>query len=564
MEKSGKVYLVGAGPGDAELLTKKAERVLQEADVIFYDSLVGDAILARMPARCRKVPVGKRSGNHLVRQEDTNRMLLEEAQAGSCVVRLKGGDPFLFGRGGEELELLAAHGIPFEVVPGVTSAVAVPAYAGIPVTHRDFTSSVHIITGHRRAGEADPLNYPALVRAGGTLVFLMGVRALPEICAGLQAAGMAPETPAAVLERGTTAAQRRVTATLATLPEESSRAEIGMPAIIVVGEVCSCAEQFAWAENRPLAGEKILLMRPRHLIREFAERLRGKGAEVLEVPLIETRLICENPRLDTAVTDLETYQWIVFTSPTGVRLFFEKLAAGRTDLRRLAHCRFAVIGEGSRRELEQRGFFPELMPEVYTGEALGKELRDQIFTEILEAEGQEIEAQEAKSQEVEKQEAKSREVEDQEGREQKAQKQESEAQEIKGQKAPRKEMASKVKILIPRAKKGNPALPELLAEFSVDDIPLYETVSLSSEVIDLSEKFRQKEISIAVFTSASMVRAFAAEVSEIDFGAVRAACIGEQTAAAARSLGMQVFVSRKAAIESLEELIMQMHTAGAV
>ena len=554
MEKSGKVYLVGAGPGDAELLTKKAERVLQEADVIFYDSLVGDAILARMPARCRKVPVGKRSGNHLVRQEDTNRMLLEEAQAGSCVVRLKGGDPFLFGRGGEELELLAAHGIPFEVVPGVTSAVAVPAYAGIPVTHRDFTSSVHIITGHRRAGEADPLDYPALVRAGGTLVFLMGVRALPEICAGLQAAGMAPETPAAVLERGTTAAQRRVTATLATLPEESSRAEIGMPAIIVVGEVCSCAEQFAWAENRPLAGEKILLMRPQHLIREFAERLRGKGAEVLEVPLIETRLIRENSRLDAAITDLEAYQWIVFTSPTGVRLFFEKLASGRTDLRRLARCRFAVIGEGSRRELEQRGLFPDLMPEVYTGEALGKALRDQIFTEILESE----------SQEVEKQEAKSREVEDQEGREQKAQKQESEAQEIEAQEASRREMASKVRILIPRAKKGNPALPELLAEFFVDDIPLYETVPLSSEVIDLSEKFRQKEISIAVFTSASMVRAFAAEVSEIDFGAVRAACIGEQTAAAARSLGMQVFVSRKAAIESLEELIVQMHIAGAV
>ena len=503
----GIVYLIGAGPGDAGLLTLRAAELLQTADVVLYDSLVGDAILSLMPQDCRKIAVGKRAGHHMVPQEETNRLLLEEAQKGNRVVRLKGGDPFLFGRGGEELELLAEHQIPFEIVPGVTSSIAVPAYNGIPVTHRDWASSVHIITAHRRADSRMPgtLDFPALAKMEGTLVFLMGLRALQDICEGLIGAGKDPETPAAVLERGTTAAQRRVTATLGTLPEESRRAGIGMPAIIVVGEVCRLADTFAWAEKRLLSGEKILLMRPRHLIRDFAAALRAKGAEVLEVPLIETRVIPENRRLDTALDALEQYQWLVFTSPTGVRLFFEALKDRKKDLRALGSIRIAVIGEGSRRELEKHGIFADFMPETYTGEALGAEL-----SQYLEMQG-----------------------------------------------APKGE--SGTRILIPRAKEGNPELPRLLSAYAADDIPLYETVGIKPEVPDLRQLIESGEITLAVFTSASMVRAFAAAAEGTDLRTIRAACIGKQTAAAAEKAGMQVFVSEHATLESLEELITQMH-----
>ena len=520
MEK-GIVYLIGAGPGDAGLLTRRAYDVLQTADVVLYDSLVGDAILSLIPEGCRKIAVGKRAGNHLLPQEETNVLLLREALDGNRVVRLKGGDPFLFGRGGEELELLAENQVAFEVIPGVTSAIAVPAYNGIPVTHRDWASSVHIITAHRRAGKTEPIDYKALVKMGGTFVFLMGVRALPEICAGLLAAGMPAETPAAVLERGTTAAQRRVTATVQTLPEACEKARIGMPAIIVVGEVCRLSEEFAWAEKRPLAGEKILLMRPRHLIREFAGRLREKGAEVLEVPLIETRMIEPNPQLEAAFDSVSQYQWIVFTSPSGVRLFFEALAAHRQDLRSLMHCRIAVIGEGSRRELEKHGFIADFMPETYTGEALGRELCVYLQNRIGERQAE---------------------------------------QEDKRTGAENADRAGNLRILIPRAKEGNPELVSYLKEFVVEDLPLYETVPLDSGILNLKELVQKGEITTAVFTSASMVRSFVRQMEGTELTGVRAACIGKQTAAAAEAAGMQIFIAEQAKLESLEKLILEMHT----
>ena len=222
----GQVFLVGAGPGDGGLMTLRGKALLDRADVVVYDALVGDEVLAMIPPAARCVNVGKRASRHTRSQEEIDRILLEEALAGHTVVRLKGGDPFLFGRGGEELELLAAHGVPLQVVPGITSAIAVPAYCGIPVTHRDYSPSVHIITAHRRQGRELDLDYEALVRMGGTLVFLMGVGALPALCRGLMEAGMAPDMPAAALHRGTTAGQRRVVATLETLTE-AARDQIG-------------------------------------------------------------------------------------------------------------------------------------------------------------------------------------------------------------------------------------------------------------------------------------------------------------------------------------------------
>ena len=238
---TGKVWLVGAGPGDAGLITVKGQQVLAEADVVVYDALVGQGVLNLIPESAKLVFAGKRAGSHYLRQEETNRVLLEEALRGQKVVRLKGGDPFLFGRGGEELELLAEHGVPFEVVPGITSAIAVPAYNGIPVTHRDYCASVHIITRHRRADSSLDMDFEALVRTGGTLVFLMGISSLSEICAGLLQAGMPGQTPAAVLEKGTTARQRRISGTVATLEEECRIHRVQTPAIIVVGPVCALA-----------------------------------------------------------------------------------------------------------------------------------------------------------------------------------------------------------------------------------------------------------------------------------------------------------------------------------
>ena len=223
---SGKVWLVGAGPGDAGLFTLKGKEVLENADVVVYDALVGAGILSMIPEKAELIFAGKRSGNHYLKQEDTNRVLLEEAQKGKNVVRLKGGDPFLFGRGGEELELLAENDIPFEIVPGITSAFAVPAYNGIPVTHRDFCSSVHVITGHKRGNNTYDIDFKALVDTKGTLVFLMGIAALPDLTKGLLDAGMDPDMPTAILERGTTADQHRITGTLGTIVDICSRTTV--------------------------------------------------------------------------------------------------------------------------------------------------------------------------------------------------------------------------------------------------------------------------------------------------------------------------------------------------
>ena len=250
----GNVILVGAGPGDPGLLTQRGREALSQAEVVVYDRLVSPAILALVPEKARKIDVGKEASHHKVPQEEINQILLREAQAGRRVVRLKGGDPFLFGRGGEELELLAEAGLPFEVVPGVTSALSVPAYAGIPVTHRDFCSSLHIITGHAKAGAKLTIDFEALKRTGGTLVFLMGVSALPAICRGLLDAGMAPQMPAAVIERGTTPRQRKLISTLEALPQAAEEAKVESPAIIVVGKVCTLSEKFDWFDHLPLKG----------------------------------------------------------------------------------------------------------------------------------------------------------------------------------------------------------------------------------------------------------------------------------------------------------------------
>ncbi|MDY3917743.1 MAG: uroporphyrinogen-III C-methyltransferase, partial [Candidatus Limivivens sp.] len=492
----GKVWLVGAGPGDPGLFTLKGKAVLEQAEVVVYDALVGQSILNMIPERAELINVGKRASNHTMPQQEINQVLVREARKGKRVVRLKGGDPFLFGRGGEELELLTENRIPYEVVPGVTSAIAVPAYNGIPVTHRDFCSSLHIITGHKRQGEAYNIDFEALVRTKGTLVFLMGVSALPDICRGLLEAGMDAGMPAAILQKGTTAGQKRIVATVSTLEEEVKRQGIETPAIIVVGKVCGLAERFEWYEKQPLAGKKILVTRPKELISQMAAKLRSKGAEVLELPAIRTVPIRENAKLKEAIGRISGYDWLVFTSPTGVRIFFDALKEEHKDLRALAGVKLAVIGSGTGKELKMRGLYPDLMPEMFDGEALGAALA--------------------------------------------------------------KALHPGEKVLIPRAALGNPELIQALEqvpEIQVEDIPTYDTVCETQTLIDEKAEFENGTIDYAVFTSASTVRGFADAVRGLDFAKVHAVCIGRQTKAAADRLGMQTAMSEKATMDSVVECV---------
>ena len=495
MSAVGKVWLVGAGPGDVGLLTRKGHEVLQGADVVVYDSLVGAGVLAMVPSDVRAIDVGKRAADHTMPQEQISQVLRDEALAGNKVVRLKGGDPFLFGRGGEELELLVEANVPFEVVPGVTSAIAVPAYNGIPVTHRDFTSSLHIVTGHKRAGADYDIDFDALVRTKGTLVFLMGVRSAPDIVAGLLDAGMSPDTPAAMLQEGTTAGQRRVVATLETLVDAVEAAGIVAPAIIVVGGVCALADQFAWYEKLPLAGCKVLLTRPRELVSSMAQSLRIRGAEVIELPAIATRPIADNAQLGAALDAMATYDWIAFTSPSGVRIFFDELRARRCDVRSLAGARIAALGQGTASALAEHGIVANLVPKGATGAALGEAL-----AQVAQAGS---------------------------------------------------------RVLLPRAAIGNHEILEALDGFDVDDVPTYDTVPLPDQVVGVAGQIEAGKIFCAVFTSSSGVRAFVDAHPGLDFGMVQAACIGEKTRATAQEAGMRTWMSQEATRGSLLALVEQ-------
>lgn len=370
MPMKGNVILVGAGPGDPGLLTQKGREALEQAQVVVFDRLVSPAVLALIPPEAEAIDVGKESSHHLVPQKQINRILLEKAQAGKRVVRLKGGDPFLFGRGGEELELLAEQGIDFQVVPGVTSALSVPAYAGIPVTHRDFCSSLHIVTGHAKAGSELHIDFDALRRTGGTLVFLMGVSSLPKICQGLLEVGMEPSMPAAVVESGTLPSQRKVVSTLEKLPEKARDARIKSPAIIVVGKVCGLSDCFDWFDRLPLKGKNVVVTRPADRIGTLAEQLRKLGANVTEYPCIRTVPRNPIPQLDQAIEDLSQYRWLVFTSPVGPGFFFDRLRAAGKDARTLANLKLAAIGPKTASELARFGIMADLVPEVYDSEHL--------------------------------------------------------------------------------------------------------------------------------------------------------------------------------------------------
>ena len=358
-------YLVGAGPGDPGLLTVRAAELIARADVILHDRLIPAEALADARPGAEVVYVGKQGGGPQMPQEEINRLLVEHARAGREVVRLKGGDPFVFGRGGEEALVLLEAGVPFEVVPGITAGVAAPAYAGIPVTHRELASGVAFVTGHEDPAKPETaLDWPALAAFPGTLVFYMGVRALPRIAERLVTGGRAAEEPVAVVERGTLPGQRTLLATLADVADRAAEAGIRAPAVTLVGPVAALREQLAWLERRPLHGVSVAVTRARPQASGIAARLRELGAEVVEAPAIRVRA------LDAALPDLARFDLVCVTSPNGADQLFARLDAAGLDARALAGRTVAAIGPGTARALAAHGIRADVVPARSVAEGL--------------------------------------------------------------------------------------------------------------------------------------------------------------------------------------------------
>lgn len=371
--QSGKVYLIGAGPGDTGLITMKGIEALKEADVVVYDHLASASLLNETKDAAEWIDAGKFAGNHRMKQSEIEQLLIEKAMAGHVVARLKGGDPFIFGRGGEEALALTAAGIDYEVIPGVSSVYSAPAYAGIPITHRGKASSFHVITGHEdpTKGESS-LDYDILAREEGTLVFLMGLSRLRQISDQLIEKGKDARTPAAVIASGTTARQRCVTADLSRIAETAEEASIQPPAILVVGDVVNLKEAVDWQQPGPLSGRKILVTATEIIARPLAEYIRRLGGEPVVMSLIGVK--GQEMSSIKAVLTSPGKRWLVFTSRNGVRFFFEQMKKEQVDIRSLGDSRIAVMGAGTRKELENWGCYADLVPEQSCSESLAKAL----------------------------------------------------------------------------------------------------------------------------------------------------------------------------------------------
>jgi uroporphyrinogen III methyltransferase / synthase len=483
MAERGIVYLVGAGPGDPGLMTRRSLELIAEADAILYDRLIPPGALDGAREDCDLRYVGKEPGNPALAQEEIDALLVELGSAGKRVVRLKGGDPFVFGRGGEEAEALRAAGVPFEVVPGVTAGVAAPAYAGIPVTHRDAASAVAFVTGHEDPAKAESaLDAEGLARFPGTLVFYMGVKNLPLIADALIAAGRDPAEPAAVVRRGTLPDQQTVTGTLADIAEHVADAGIKPPAIAVIGKAAALRETLAWIERRPLHGRRVAVTRARAQASGLAARLRLLGADVVETPAIRTVARPVEGEVAAAVAATSDYSLVCLTSANGVDLLFATLAAAGLDSRALGGRIVAAIGPGTARALERHGVRPDVVPERSVAESLVEALAD---TPV-------------------------------EGR----------------------------RVLIARAGEARDVLPDALRErgAEVDVVALYDTVV---EPLSDEQRATLADIDYVTFTSASTVRNLLGSLGDAaaaSLGDARIVSIGPVTSAAAAELGLRVDV----------------------
>ncbi len=367
----GKIFLVGAGPGDPALLTLKGRRCLEQAEVVVYDYLANPRLLDFTPPQCERFLVGKHGGGQRVEQEDINRLLIDRALQGKLVVRLKGGDPFIFGRGAEEALAARRAGIDYEVVPGVTSAIAVPAYAGIPLTHRDLASGVCFVAGYEYPSKNEPaVRWGALAATGTTLVILMTQRQLASNMEKLIAGGLDPNTPAAVVVWGTRAAQRTVVGPAATIADQAAEAGVEPPAIAIVGDVVRLREHLEWFERRPLFGARIVITRPRQQAADFADQLEALGAEIVPFPTIETVTVPAADALDDAIRRAADFDWVVFTSANGVRVFFDRLRQLAADIRAWHRARFAAIGPQTARALEACCVRVDAVPDEFRAEGV--------------------------------------------------------------------------------------------------------------------------------------------------------------------------------------------------
>ena len=481
----GTVYLIGAGPGDPGLITVRGRHCIQTADVIVYDYLASPQLLKHARADAEFIYVGKKGGDHTLPQEGINALLVETASAGKSVARLKGGDPFIFGRGGEEAEVLVANDIPFEIVPGVTSAIAAPAYAGIPLTHRKFTATLAFVTGHEDPTKSTSnIDWEALTRAAGTLVFFMGVKNLPLIVEELTRHGRAPDTPVALVRWGTTSRQRTVCGTLSTIVQQVRDAGLKAPAIIVVGEVVSLRDTMRWFDQRPLFGKRIVVTRAREQASALVERLEALGAECLEIPTIQIVPPEDWAPLDTALAELEAYQWVVFTSVNGVKYFFQRLFEKGGDVRRLRNARIAVIGPATRDTLLEYGIRADILPDSYRAESVVAAFHSEV-------------------------------------------------------------MAGS-RVLLPRAMEARSVLPEELAKMGarVDDVCTYRTRLAPDGADTLRDALEKAEVDMVTFTSSSTAVNFKALLPEDKMAdlmkPVTVASIGPITTETAQSLGFTV------------------------
>jgi len=483
----GKVYLIGAGPGDIGLLTLKGKECLERADVVVYDELANKSFLGFAKKEAEFLYVGKKAAHHSLPQEKINELLVDRAARGQVVARLKGGDPFIFGRGGEEASELAAAGIPFEVVPGVTSAIAVPAYAGIPLTHRDFTATVALVTGHEdpTKGESN-IAWDHLAHSAGTIVFLMGVGNLSRICSELLKAGKSPATPVAVIERGTLNAQKTVAGNLETIGGLAAESNIRPPAIIIVGDVVGLRDKLGWFEKRPLFGRRIVVTRAREQASRFMTMLTELGAECVEFPTIEIIPPASWEDMDAAVRDLKDFNWIVTTSVNGVGYFLERLYAAGKDARDLKGIRVAAIGPKTAEAWHGAGIKPDLVPEEYVAEAVIESFKRYDL--------------------------------------------------------------SGSSVLIPRAEEAREILQDGVAAMGarVRVVTAYRTVRPVREVQAMRELLKEGLIDMVTFTSSSTVRNFMGMFSDERAELMEwmrhtsVACIGPITAKTARSEGLKV------------------------
>ncbi|MDH7601186.1 MAG: uroporphyrinogen-III C-methyltransferase [Armatimonadota bacterium] len=499
----GKVILVGAGPGDPGLVTVRGLECIRSADVIVYDRLVNPSLLKEAKADAQLIYVGKAAGSHSTPQEQINRILIEQAQQGKTVVRLKGGDPFVFGRGGEEALALAEAGVEFEIVPGVSSAVAAPAYAGIPVTHRGLCSAFGVVAGHEDPTKPESgIKWSAIATGLDTIVFLMGVERLPQITAELVANGRSLATPVAVIRWGSTPCQRTVIGTLENIVDRVRAAGLTAPAAVVVGEVVQLRDKLRWFDKRPLFGKKILVTRSEEQAGKLCDALRQHGAEAVEFPVIKICPLANYDELDGAIREVGTFDWLLFTSANGVDATIKRLKETGRDVRSLAGPKIGAIGPATAESLERLGVRVDYVPSQFVAEAFCEDF-----------------------------------PEDPEGK----------------------------RILVIRAEQARNVLPERLAERGalVCVAPAYRTEACcpTNSLDELRNQLTEAEIDVVTFTSSSTVSAFVQLVGKDIATAmpenVKIACIGPITAGTARDLGLRVdIVAREYTTAGLVEAIL--------